>query len=86
MSGWTAVLVQADGAEGADRETDLLSETHKKPVDLTPQLPAIKEPKTDFNPAGVEALATWGQCSKLSNKTVGCFHPCFLISHRNSKF
>jgi len=43
VGGWTAVLVQTHGAEGVDRQTNLLSETHKQPVDLTPELPAKEE-------------------------------------------
>lgn len=33
------VLVQTHQAQGADGKTDLLSEPHKQPVDLPPQLP-----------------------------------------------
>lgn len=36
----TAVLVQTDRAERLDGKTNLLSETHQQPVNLTPQLPA----------------------------------------------
>lgn len=39
VGGWTAVLVQAHGAERVDRKTNLLTETHEQPVDLAPQLP-----------------------------------------------
>ena len=38
----TAVLVQTHRAKRVDGETNLLSETHEQPVDLTPQLPATE--------------------------------------------
>lgn len=37
---WTAVLVQTHRAQRVDGKTNLLSETHQQPVDLTPKLPA----------------------------------------------
>lgn len=38
----TAVLVQTHRAKRVDGQTNLLSETHEQPVDLTPQLPATE--------------------------------------------
>lgn len=43
MGRWTAVLVQTHRAERVDGQTNLLSKTHKQPVDLTPQLPATEK-------------------------------------------
>lgn len=48
MSRWTAVLVQTHGAERVDRETNLLSKTHKQPVDLTPEFPGTDGTSEEF--------------------------------------